>query len=263
MSQFEPKEYIPITKQITDPLETSTLYVRAYMRNAKTDVLLDTIDLTDKGDQRFRGEVEAPHDPTGNGVYITITTQVFEDSGYTSASSIYPINEESHLIQTRPTINLGGGGADVNYDKVRRIIKEEIDKIPEVEIPRHEIVDISPLLKEIKSVKADINNISIPEMPKIPEFPKIPKQEKVDLQPILNKLKDLESSVIKTIGNIPKSKETDLKPLLKSVKSLKNNIKDSMEFNLVVNGKKTESDKEEEEEKPVQLVNFKKYLTKK
>jgi len=258
--QYEPKEKIQIPFSISDPLETSTLYVRAYMRDAKTDELLDTIDLTDKGDQRFRGEVEAPHDPTGNGRYITINIKTFDDSGYTSENPIYRRAERTYLIQTRPKVNMGGGGADVNYDKVRRIIKEEIDKIPEIEIPKtpkQEVVDLTPLLRELRNVKEAVISINIPKMPKIP------KPEKVDLTPVLKTIQSVENSITKTIGRIPKPEKVDLTPLAKAFEGLKSEIKDST-LNFSLNGKKINLDSTitKEKEEPIKLVNFKKYLTK-
>ena len=109
MISIEPGTIFPITRQLGDPEDTATYYVRAFVRNAQNDVLLKTINLTDKGDQRFRGEWEVPYH-AGSDYYITIETRVYSDSGYTTevvGDFYYERLEDKFLVGNKI---LGGGG---------------------------------------------------------------------------------------------------------------------------------------------------------
>jgi len=192
MIQLEPREYFVICRQLDDPTDTAKYYVRAYIRNAKTDELLDTVDLEDMGEQRFRKAWQVPADTSGQGFYISITTKVFTDSNYTNESPNYGREENIYLVQKRFNPILGAGGS-INYDKVREIVREEIQKIPKTEIPKMEKVDLRPLLKELKNIQKKISEIKIPE------------PEKVDFSGIERSLKEIKNRVAQI--EIP---ETDL-----------------------------------------------------
>ncbi|MHA1420266.1 MAG: hypothetical protein ACTSPO_15230 [Candidatus Heimdallarchaeaceae archaeon] len=140
-------------------------------------MLLDTVNLTDQGNQRFTEKWQVPADPSGEGFYVVITTRVYTDSGYTTESALYSVNQEEFLVQKRYNPVYGGGGGEIDYKKVRKIVQDEIKRIPEVKIPsvkfpKPEKVDINSVLRAIK-------NIHIPE------------QEKIDLSPVLNAIQDI------------------------------------------------------------------------
>jgi len=158
MLQLRPTESFPIQFQLGDPSDTNTYYVRAYVRNLTTDTLLSTIDLTDKGSQRFLGSWEVEADISGQGYYVSILVRIFTDSGYTTESRRYRTKEEICLVQERWNRVFGGsGGVNVDYKKVRKIIQEEIEK-------KELNVDLSPLVKAIqKTQKMIINDINFPE----------------------------------------------------------------------------------------------------
>jgi len=254
MFQIEPKESIPITRQIEDPADTNTYYVRAYVRDAKTDELLDTVDLTDKTDQRFRGTVEAPHDPTGNGRYITITTKVFTDAGYTTESGLYGRVEQAFLVQTRYKFGIGGGGgADVSYERIRKVVQEELGKLPKTEIPKQKETDLKPVLKAIDGVKRIVELFEIPEFPK---FPDIPKPEKTDLSPVISVINSLKTEVSKLKDTDLSDVEDKLSGLMKAVEDLLNkDFKQDIIFKLV-------TEKQQEEKPTAEPINFKKYFQK-
>ncbi len=145
MLQLEPRENYTIVRKLDDPNDSDTYYVRAFIRNSKTDALLDTVDLTDKGEGRFTGNWQVVADTVGLGIYIDITTRVYTDSGYTVINEKYADRQDQYLVLARynPVFGNGsGGGRDIDYKKVRKIVQEEIAKIPPVEIPAFPKVNI-------------------------------------------------------------------------------------------------------------------------
>lgn len=207
--QLRPTETFVITAQIPDPNDSNTYYIRAYVRNAKTDELLTTVNLTDQGEQRFRGTWEVPADPSGEGFYVTITKKVFTDAPYITESPRYGRDEQLYLIQERynPFLAGGGGGSDINYKTIRKIIKEEIEnKIPKI--------DLDPIIKAIQETQKRIETI---------EFPVI------DLSPLIELTKLNSKEIINKIGAI-RIPENDLTPLIRTLdKSLEelNSFKES------------------------------------
>jgi len=211
MFQLEPSETFIITRQITDPADTNTYYLRAYIRNAESDTLLDTVNLTDKGDQRFRGNWHVPVDGSGLGFYVTITVLVFTDSGYTTESKRYARTEQVYLIQQRFNPMLGGGGgADVNYKKVRRIIQEELKRLPQPIEP--EDINWTPILEKIRDNYEKISSI------------KFPHQKEVDLGPILKTIKEVERAI--QLIRIPEPEKIDLSPAMKELSKVLGKVED-------------------------------------
>lgn len=253
MFQFEPKETIPITRQIDDPADTDTYYVRAYVRDAKTDELLNTVDLTDMTDQRFVGTVEAPHDPTGNGRYISITTKVFTDAAYTTESPMKAREMFVYLVQARWKFPFGGGGgSDVSYEKIRKVVQEELEKIPRAEPAKP--VDLSPVLKAIDRVKRIVELFEIPDMPKFPEI----KMDKVDLSPVILAVDNLRKEVSRLENADFTDVKDELSGLTKAVEDLFNkNLKQDIVFKLLA--EKDEGAKEEPKPE-YQPINFKDYF---
>ncbi len=196
--QLQPQEYFTIARGLEDHTDSATYYVRAVIRNARTDALIDTVNLTNQGDgYRFSREWQVPADTSGQGFYLLITSSVYTDSGYTTKASNYGDLYDTYLVQDR-TRRIGGGwsGISVDYEKIKKIIIEEIQKLPrvdEIEFPKFEVpkfpeipkVDLQPVMREIGAVKKLIDNL---------EFPVIPKPEKVDLQPLVNLIKKIDLS---------------------------------------------------------------------
>ena len=183
MLQLNPREHFYIVRQIPDPGDTVTYYVRATIRNSKDDTIIDVVNLTDRGGQRFSKIWDVCPDVSGLGLYIDITTNVYTDSGYTTLSTVYGSDTQTYLVLARAQ-HFGGSG--VNYDSIRKIIKEEINKIPPVEIPKPEKVDLSGVIYEIDKVQRSIAAI---------KFPKIPTPDKIDMSPIVTSLKTIRSEI--------------------------------------------------------------------
>src|SRR5688572_8979423 len=109
---LQPQAYFTVVRQIANHTDTNTYYVRAVVRNAYTDEIIATLDLTDKTGQRFKKDWHVPGDPSGQGFYISIVTSVYSDNGYTTKSDSYGDEENTYLVQERvlPLMRGGGGG---------------------------------------------------------------------------------------------------------------------------------------------------------
>lgn len=122
---LQPQEFFTIVRQLPDPSDSSTYYVRAVIRNARTDVIIDTINLTDRGSRRFSLPWQTPADTSGLGFYIAVCTSVYTDAGYTIKSDSYGEEMQTYLIDNRfRNLGGGGGGDGVDYTKLRKILKE-------------------------------------------------------------------------------------------------------------------------------------------
>lgn len=123
---LQPQNTFTIVRQIPNHLDTDTLYVRAVIRDAYTDAIIDTVNLSDKGGQRFKYDWRVPADSSGQGFYISIVTSVYTDSGYASKSPNYGDDENTYLVQDRVLVRMGGGSDGADTFDVRRIVHEEL-----------------------------------------------------------------------------------------------------------------------------------------
>lgn len=205
MRQLNPGENFPIARQIDDPSDSTTYYIRAYVRWADDDQLIETIDLGDNGDQRFRGTLHVPEDKNGgNGSYLTITTKVFTDAAYTIISDNYRVFEEEYLVFPRrnPFLGMGGAGngSSLTAKQVRDIVASELAKLPPV--------DLQAIVESIMQLKSGIGEVH-DEVKGI----EIPKPEKVNLEPVLAAVKASSEATNKAIKAIPKPEPVDLTPI--------------------------------------------------
>ena len=236
MIQLRPTEKFVITRQLSSPRDTNTYFVRAFVRNALDDTLLDTIDLDDKTDQRFRGTWEVVADGSGEGFYITITTKVYTDSGFTTESNRYARLENEYLVQERFNHNVHmafGGGSDIDYKKIAKIVKEEI-------AGKELVVNLESVITALQETQRMINDITIPEtdLKSLTEFIKlISENSKSD---ILKELKDdsgIKSKDIKELIKAIKMPVTDLSGLSSALERLQ-------ELTSSLNGQSLESIKQ-------------------
>jgi len=234
MLQLEPRKNFPIVRQLDDPLDTNTYYVRAYIRDSYSNTLLDTVDLVDKTGQRFTYNYKTPADKSGEGTFIDITTKVFTDAAYSSESDVYARERDTFLIkETWNRIHNPGGGDPLagphepDYAGFGKIVDKRIKGI---KFPKQEKVDLTPVIDAI-------NNIHIPD-PIIPEkfpigaitrlieqvrmkveaLPKPIKPEKVDLSGIvgqLNTLKELVKKRTKFSNDLARKNRKQLKSDIK------------------------------------------------
>lgn len=206
---LQPQNSFTVVRQISNHLDTATYYVRAVIRNAYTDAVIETLDLEDKGSQRFKKNWQVPGDTSGQGFYISIVTSVYSDSGYTTKSENYGDDENTYLVQDRIITGRFGGGDSTDYTRIREIVKEEVDKI---EIPEPKDFPEMPVMKwgEVMDMLQQIN-IGIASVPK----------EQVDLIPALN-------SVMETIKQLVEDKEvtpeTDINPIIEKLDGISSSI---------------------------------------
>lgn len=155
--QLNPLEQFTVVRQIEDHTDLNTYYVRAVIRNARTDALITTLNLTNQGNQRFSRAWQVSPDVSGQGFYVSITTSVYTDSGYTTKSENYGDREQTYLVQARMNNVLGGsgggGGPDIDYKKIKEIIDTQLkirlglDKEESLEMP--EIPKVIEVTKEV------------------------------------------------------------------------------------------------------------------
>ena len=215
---LQPQNSFTVVRQIANHIDTGTYYVRAVIRYAYTDVLITNLDLDLKGDQRYSKNWEVVADPSGQGIYISIVTSVYTDSGYTTKSENYGDEINTYLIQERVLGSLkSGGGLDMRT--TRRIIEESLEKIkfPEQEkisIPKQKEYDNK--FNEMAQGLSDIKTLiaSIPT-------------ENVNLSPLMTRLNEL-SQEVKTK---PVTKETDLNPVLKKMEEGSKGNREDRELN--------------------------------
>ena len=202
MFQLEPSEKFVISCHLKDPQDTGTYYVRAFVRDKLTDELLATVNLTNvgtgAGDNRYTVQYEAPADPSGQGRFISVITKVYTDSGYTTLSPVYAIEEMEYLVQKRYNFTLGGGGggADISYERIRKIIKEEKQEVKELEQ-----IDFSPILEAIANIPKPEKPQKLDLSPVLEAIKNIPKPERVDLSKMIFFLE----KIVKLVEKIPES----------------------------------------------------------
>lgn len=210
MIQIRPSSTFPIVRQINDPTDATTYYVRAVIRDSISGVTLDTVNLVDQGGQRFTYNYPAPQDGSGFGRYIDITTTVYSDSGYTTRTGIYADENQTYVVKEY-TGNLGGsggGGSDVDYKKIREIVKDVIDGQEKMEMP--EMPKMKDHMPEMKAIESRIIGA-------IDALPKPEKQKEVDLTPVLSSVDDAVNTLLIAIDQKEVTPETDLSPILNAL----------------------------------------------
>lgn len=126
--QLAPGEKFAIVRQLGDPTDTGTYYVQAIVRNAHTDDLLDTVNLTDRGSRRFSALWNV-YSKKNDGFYISITTTVYTDSGYTTKSDMYTEESETYLIERRDYhAGFSDGGGGISAKKISNILEEALGR---------------------------------------------------------------------------------------------------------------------------------------
>jgi len=206
---LRPQRNFTVVRQIANHTDTDTYYVRAVIRDAYTDDILDTLNLTDQTGQRFTKNWQVAPDPSGLGREISIVTSVYTDSGYTTKSENYGDEENSHMIEERESGLRGGGNGGVDARTIRRIIREEIvadkeeeKKTPENKPEKQEAPKIVINLKEVLSAVKDLERKLKPE-----------KAKPVDFSPVFAGL----DQIGRMIEEKEVTPETDLSPVISKI----------------------------------------------
>jgi hypothetical protein len=200
MLQLIPQRSFTLVRQLNNPYITDTFYVRAVVRNAYTDEILATLDLTDKGGQRFKKDWQVPADVQGQGFFISIVTSVYTDDTYTTKSQDYGDEETTYLVARLASQTRTGAGGGVDAFTVRSIIQDELDKRKPDPITFPEI----PTPKEYEMRWEEVFGAIAEARDAIARIPKI------DLTPILERLNTVEQAIM----DKEVTPETDLTPLI-------------------------------------------------
>lgn len=207
--QTEPQNPLPLVYLITDHTDTNTYFVRAVMRDSLSGSIIQTINLTDRGNRRFSTQVNAPADPTGFGRHIDITITPYTDSGYTQKADTYQEKIDKWYIRAQQSH--GGGGSDIDYDYLFKRVSDIFErKLNALEFPK---TDLSNIYKYLGKIRDAIVSIEIPE---------VPEAEKLDLEPVLQALERVESALSGKIDgiDIPEQEKLDLAPVLEALQAL-------------------------------------------
>jgi hypothetical protein len=209
---FQPYRNYVITRQIYNERDLGQVWVKAWARDSVSDeTLLDGVEMTESVDNkgRFKYTFKLPADPSGNGRQLRITSVVYSDSGYTTRKTDYQVEETDIVVRDMHVMEHGGGGSDVDYKKIRKIVKEELAKLPP-----YPITDLSDIRLQIKDAKnaisglirglpdVDLSNIedNISQLVKvIASIPPYPEQEKFDysgINEIIDKIKELKNGLV-------------------------------------------------------------------
>lgn len=142
--QLKPYEYFTISRGLEDHTDSTTYYVRAVIRNARTDALIVTLNLIDSGDgHRFTKEWQVPGDPSGLGFYVSIQTSVYTDSGYTTKASNYGDKLDTYLVAERYIPQVSETFTKIDYKKITEMVVKAMggralkaQPMPKLEIPK-------------------------------------------------------------------------------------------------------------------------------
>jgi len=200
--QLSPNENYPIFHGIINHTDTTTYYVQTKIYDS-SHVLLDTVNLTDEGSQNFLKMWKVLYDNVfQRGRWILMVTSVYTDSGYTTKSTNYGDEFQTHLVQERwdmaKMASIGGGSEGIDYKKLTEIIKKQLDKVNPKE---NKELDVKKLTKDIAEtvVKA------LPE----PEKIEIPEQKETDLVPLETKMDKVGITIEKRVSNMEKILKKD------------------------------------------------------
>lgn len=210
--QLQPREYLTIVRQLADHTDPTTYYVQAVIRNSRTDEVIDTVQLTDKGNGRFTKTWQVPPDVSGLGFYIDITTSVYTENTYTTKAGSYGDENDTYLVFDRIIkTGGGGGGADVDYKKLQKLFTEAASKIDV--LTKKDLVqpNFEPIMAILDTILTAVRTIDMPE---------IPEQEKVDFTPVITAITSAQEALKDAIESKEVTPETDLSPVLAEIRKV-------------------------------------------
>lgn len=223
---IQPRQYFPISRLLTDPTDNSTYYLSAEIRNAKTGVVIATVNLSQISGRLYAVNYQMPADPSGQGLFITITTFVYTDAGRTTKSDAYGEEHEIFLVYDRFNFLQGLGNQvaalidtsdATDYKKIKKIVDEAVEKGSNAvikEIPEEVNIDLDPVLSSLKKVAQAVDKIEIPE-PIRTDYDRIAKGHTVIVDALKKELSDIETNIINAIPE--PTKPTNMQPVLESI----------------------------------------------
>jgi hypothetical protein len=216
MISLNPREYFTIFRGLSDHTDVTTYYVQAVIKNIRTGDVIETVNLTDLGDRQFKKDWQVPADTSGNGFWIGIVTSVYSDAGYTTKATTYLDEYETYLVFDRknPYLGGGGGGSEIDYKKIDKMIKNHIDNIQFPIIPEQREPDLTGVYNSLEFIKNQILDIHIP------------KPEKLDLSKVMAGIEQIKQAIDEI--EMPEIPETDLSPMISGHEMGKEDVKNHM-----------------------------------
>lgn len=222
IQQIQPQTNFPIARDVIDLGDGVTYYVQAIVRNATTNATITIVNLNNLGNRIFGNTWYAVSDPSGRGLYVTITTTVYTDSAYTAKSynyqdesDTYIVYDQFHQLQGLATqlSALLGTESHIDYKKIKKIV---IEVVALIEFPEYKQNDYTPTLAQLATdLKIGLGGIKIPN---------IPEYKETDLSPVIKHIKGVEERMHKRFDSIKDPSEpTDISPLLEKLDSLGSN----------------------------------------
>lgn len=209
MINIQPQSNFTIIWENNDPSDTTEYYPQVTIRDAISAETIDTVNLAlVAGSQSLYMSLwQAPADVSGAGFQINMTVKVYTDSGHTSISDTKAIENRDYLVFDRLRHLGGGGGVDIDYKRVARMLSEELDKrpYPTPDIPKY---DQKPVLDALERISEEVRGIVIP----------LPKE--TDLTPVLTSLANHVDRLVAEIRELPKPESlNELKKKLDNMSS--------------------------------------------
>lgn len=222
MIQVAPQKDLPIIRQLADHTDSSTNYVQAKVYKASDNSLLATVNLTDNGSQYFYGTWQTIVDVSGEGTWVIIITTVYTDSGYTTKNPNYALETRDYLIKADNSAYFGGGGgADIDYGKIRKMIDEALGTLPKPEKYEATEIDYDRINESIKmletTVRDDLRQL-VKAITAIPEPPKL------DLSQVLASIEAIKQQ----IDARPVYKDPNFDRIVNKISLLGSDLKEAM-----------------------------------
>lgn len=202
MITLQPQQDFVVIWENDDPADTTTYYPQAVIRDAITGDTIDTVDLSlvAGSTSLYQATWHVCADVSGAGRQINLTLKTYTDSGHTTISQTKTIENRDYIVMDRLRHIGGGGGVDVDYKRIAKLIAEELDKrpyptvvIPEFpEFPEFPVYDQAPLLLVLERISQDLKAIVIPE------------QKETDLSPVLNALERHMKEMMSLMKDMPR-----------------------------------------------------------
>ena len=148
--------------QLNNPADTNTYYASAVVKDKVSGATLFSTNLVDKGNKYFSAPWTTPVDSTGNGRELLVITTIYDDAARTSISVAYGATYDTWIIRAATQFfgGGGGGGAFVDYDLIKKLIKEAWNEMPSTDIPE---TDMKPFESLIQGLSARIDDLAADE----------------------------------------------------------------------------------------------------
>lgn len=224
MITINPTEVFPLTYLIKDHTDSATYYVQSVIRDAKTNATIDTVNLTNRGNRRFMTLWKAPIDNAySSGKFVTVTTTVYTDSGYTTKSENHYEEFDQYLIQQRWEQQFSGGGSGASTLKeedLRRILAESLPPAPV-------LGSTQPTQNNDQLADAILTRLENA----VGAIPRPEKPERVEILPVdLTSLEDGLDRLEEAISNIhiPQPEKVNLSPLIATIHQEQQTTREAM-----------------------------------